>query len=125
MCIDLLVKTFAHHGDTPCLTRVLADVISGGMRQAGDARDDIAAGLIRGAIRGGRAIGLSPEEAAIVAVESAVLHWSDDADPELTRGAVEAAREVMQDFGDDHADHFARWLGERRLMPATPATPAD
>ena len=116
-CVDLLVRSFVYRAPAPHLIRVVEDLVAGGIRHAGKKRRNVAAGLIRGAIRGGQAIGLSPAEAAIVAVETAALHWSDVSDPELIPIAVKAAQGAMEGLGGDQAERLARWLDERQRVP--------
>ena len=117
-CVDLLVRSFIYRAPAPHLTRVVEDLVAGGIRHAGRHRRKVAAGLIRGAIRGGQAIGLSPADAAIVAIETAALHWSDVPDPELTRIAVKAARGAMEGLGGHEADRLNQWLDKRQVAAA-------
>ena len=115
-CRDLLVSSFIHRAPVEHLKRVVAELVAGGMRHEGTSRGEIAAGLVRGAIRGGCQIGLLPEEAAIIAVETAATHSSNSPDEEVTEAAVEAALHAMQSLGGEHVEGFVRWLGERRLL---------
>jgi hypothetical protein len=113
ICVDLLTGSATDLPGPRRFSRTIEEMVEGAMSGAGSYEPVVVYGAVRGAIRGGRKIGIDPLTAAIVAIETATTAWTDDGSPVLIDAAVNAAMSAAAQIGPPLPDELQQWLDER------------